>query len=494
MQADKATTICATRIAHIVLNQETTRVYGRAHIKRILALCAIKQRNARKILTRFLIEIEQYRVDHVISVQIGASDVELPAHATAVMSSEQFNELLIRCIEFESPRSLQLTTQSQTEDVLRTTRLLSYAGDVVAGDRCLIVLLAGSSGTGKSTLASLLAERLGVDTVISTDVIRHALRQRITRDECPVLHRSSYETHECIEIDPTSSSSTTSEAPDVSFDTSIITPSYVRSFSRASEDSSPLSRVLLGHSLQSMLVCAHVMPLIRSLGAARVSAIVEGVHLTPRFVRSLLADESLSSVALIAPFFVFISNPGKHQNRFAVRSETNSIRQADNSYIASFPFIREIQSALLHESETSMPVVDNTNIDRSVALVHELITHAAVQNSSGTGVNRSSWWTAEANEAKHRAWSSKAMQRVLAEKSKLRRIRSQPIPDSVNDAGDSDVDVEAEVDADGSTSAGFASLVAASHDYDNSSESEANVWQTNDRRRFSRQSSYDIAG
>lgn len=84
------------------------------------------------------------------------------------------------------------------------------------------------------------------------------------------------------------------------------------------------------------------------------------------------------------------------------------------------------------------------------------------------------------------------MQRVLAEKSKLRRIRSQPIPDSVNDAGDSDVDVEAEVDADGSTSAGFASLVAASHDYDNSSESEANVWQTNDRRRFSRQSSYDI--
>lgn len=40
----------------------------------------------------------------------------------------------------------------------------------------VIVLLAGTSGAGKSTLASLLGTRLGISTVISTDSIRHVMR------------------------------------------------------------------------------------------------------------------------------------------------------------------------------------------------------------------------------------------------------------------------------------------------------------------------------
>jgi hypothetical protein len=39
------------------------------------------------------------------------------------------------------------------------------------------VLLCGTSGTGKSTLAALLAARLGISTVVSTDSIRHMLRR-----------------------------------------------------------------------------------------------------------------------------------------------------------------------------------------------------------------------------------------------------------------------------------------------------------------------------
>lgn len=39
------------------------------------------------------------------------------------------------------------------------------------------VLLCGTSGTGKSTLAALLAARLGISTVVSTDSIRHMMRR-----------------------------------------------------------------------------------------------------------------------------------------------------------------------------------------------------------------------------------------------------------------------------------------------------------------------------
>ena len=38
--------------------------------------------------------------------------------------------------------------------------------------RSICILLAGTSGTGKSTLAGLLASRLGITTLVSTDSVR----------------------------------------------------------------------------------------------------------------------------------------------------------------------------------------------------------------------------------------------------------------------------------------------------------------------------------
>lgn len=57
-----------------------------------------------------------------------------------------------------------------------------------------MVLLAGTSGTGKSTLASLLGSRLGISTVLSTDTIRHVMRNFVSKEENPVLFASTYET------------------------------------------------------------------------------------------------------------------------------------------------------------------------------------------------------------------------------------------------------------------------------------------------------------
>jgi 2-phosphoglycerate kinase len=64
--------------------------------------------------------------------------------------------------------------------------------------RPIIISLLGSSGVGKSTLATRLALRLGINRVVTTDAIREVLRTVIPVSVLPELHVSSYE---AIEID-----------------------------------------------------------------------------------------------------------------------------------------------------------------------------------------------------------------------------------------------------------------------------------------------------
>ena len=65
--------------------------------------------------------------------------------------------------------------------------------DIIEQNRSIIVLLGGTSGSGKSTVASLLASRLGISTVLSTDSIRHIMRNFMSVEECPILFASTYE-------------------------------------------------------------------------------------------------------------------------------------------------------------------------------------------------------------------------------------------------------------------------------------------------------------
>lgn len=67
---------------------------------------------------------------------------------------------------------------------------------IVDQSMSIIVMLGGPSGTGKSSIASLLASRLGVGTVLSTDSIRHIMRNFINKEEQPILFASTYETGE----------------------------------------------------------------------------------------------------------------------------------------------------------------------------------------------------------------------------------------------------------------------------------------------------------
>src|SRR5215211_3718341 len=57
-------------------------------------------------------------------------------------------------------------------------------------ERPLVVMIGGTTGVGKSTLATMLAARLGITRVIATDVIRQVLRAFFTHEAMPSVHHS----------------------------------------------------------------------------------------------------------------------------------------------------------------------------------------------------------------------------------------------------------------------------------------------------------------
>src|SRR5215208_5484180 len=92
---------------------------------------------------------------------------------------------------FELARLIEARLTERGEAEIDVEVLRAEEGDTAAGryrrwrrldrlDRPLVVVIGGTTGVGKSTLAAMLAARLGVNRVIATDVIRQVLRAFFT--------------------------------------------------------------------------------------------------------------------------------------------------------------------------------------------------------------------------------------------------------------------------------------------------------------------------
>src|SRR5581483_7678346 len=80
----------------------------------------------------------------------------------------------------------------------RAVRRLRRLADLQALDIPLIVLIGGSTGTGKSTIAAEVAHRLGITRVTSTDFIRQTMRAFFSEEFMPTIHRSSFEAGDAV--------------------------------------------------------------------------------------------------------------------------------------------------------------------------------------------------------------------------------------------------------------------------------------------------------
>ena len=266
------------------------------------------------------------------------SDVLPPRLA---LSRSEFEQVVISCLG-DHPRHLP-------DDETKLKYFRSASRVIVEKTETLVVLLCGTSGTGKSTLASLVASRLGIAHVVSTDVIRNLLRGLDVERRREYLWKSTYEGEEGQEGQEGLAEGT------------------------PMTNGTHVNRELSTHFLQQRhAILERAELLVESfVDTRKESLIIEGVHLSGAFAARMMER---FPCACILPFLVHISNAEKHLERFAVRAKAMTLRPDSNRYVKHLGSIRGIQRQLIEEAdEFLIPQVDNTNVDRSLAAIHETV-------------------------------------------------------------------------------------------------------------------------
>jgi 2-phosphoglycerate kinase len=207
-------------------------------------------------------------------------------------------------------------------------------------DRPLIVLLAGTTGVGKSTLASMLAQRLGITRVIATDVIRQVLRAFFSHEFMPSVHYSAFEAGKAVEL-----LAEETEDPDVT-----------------------------GFAQQSESVGTGVAAIIDRACLEGTPMVVEGVHLVPGML-----DDEVRGRCVLVEAVLSVHDEELHRAHFSMRGGD---RPADR-YLGRFEQIRKLQEYLVDRAEErDVAVIEIVNIDQAVGRVMDLVLDAVSRVSS----------------------------------------------------------------------------------------------------------------
>jgi 2-phosphoglycerate kinase len=215
-------------------------------------------------------------------------------------------------------------------------------------ERPLIVLIGGATGVGKSTLATQVAHRLGINRVASTDMVRQVMRTFFAAELMPAIHYSSFDAAGAVRI-PVPRTTDLSKA---------------------------------GFIEQTKAVAVGVEALIaRGIDEAQ-SMIIEGVHLVPGFL-----DRARWGEALVVEFVLWVPDTARHRSHFSVREwETGGIRPR-RRYVEHFAQIRRIQKYILGCAEQSSAiVVDNVSFDQTVKVVMAKILASVTEFQRGAAV------------------------------------------------------------------------------------------------------------
>ena len=197
--------------------------------------------------------------------------------------------------------------------------------------RPIFLLLGGSTGVGKTSIAVEVARRLEISRVIGTDSIRQIMRLMFSADLMPEIHCSTYDAYRALHL----------EWPVEGGD------------------------VIVGFREQAQKIVVGVHALLDRAVEENVSMMVEGVNLLPGVLHLDRYRENAHVIFLV----VATLDSKAYAARFQSRAATARERGADR-YLRFMDEIRSIQDHVLAEAEQlGLPIIDNVRLDDAVLSV-----------------------------------------------------------------------------------------------------------------------------
>jgi 2-phosphoglycerate kinase len=188
-------------------------------------------------------------------------------------------------------------------------------------ERPLVVLIGGTTGVGKSTLATMLAGRLGITRVIATDVIRQVLRAFFTHEAMPSVHHSAFE-----------------------------------------------AGGVEGYRMQAGRVATGIEAIVERAAREGKPVVVEGVHVLPGEL-----PEDVRSRCVVAEALLVVEDAELHRGHFTHRPGSRPAAR----YLDSFDEIRELQDHLVESArENGVAIVSNQNVDQTLGTLMNLVLDA----------------------------------------------------------------------------------------------------------------------
>lgn len=227
------------------------------------------------------------------------------------------------------------------EEAAKTIRRLRRMDALQRLDEPLLLLIGGTTGTGKSTIATEVAHRLGIRRVTSTDFIRQTMRAFFSEDFMPSVHYSSFDARLAL--------------------------------TRAEEEESG-DAALLGFLDQTRHVLVGVQAALERAAQERWSMVLEGVHLVPGMVTAEIGP------AFVVSCVVAIEDENLHRSHFWVRDYSTEGLRPLEKYLDSLPQIREIQEYLIERARRhDVPVIVNESLEHAIGEVMDLVLRRADQ-------------------------------------------------------------------------------------------------------------------
>jgi 2-phosphoglycerate kinase len=239
-------------------------------------------------------------------------------------------------VTMDRVQELAVEVLGEDEGEKTAGRLQRYR-DLEQLDLPIIVLIGGATGTGKSTVATEVAYRLGINRVTSTDFVRQTLRAFFSPEFMPSIHYSSFEAGKGLR-------------------------------SAEEEEVDPL---LHGFLDQTRNVLVGVNAAIERSLAEGWSTVLEGVHLVPGMISPI---ES----ALVVQCVLAIDSEEAHASHFWIRDIASNGARSLDKYLERLSDIRYLQDYIVERAQREdVPVIRNTDREGATSAVMELVLTAA---------------------------------------------------------------------------------------------------------------------